>query len=247
MKSPSEILQAFREGSLNEEETLRLLHESSTPDLGHTRLDLGRQARTGSSEVIYGNGKTPEQIVEIASALISYGQNVLATRLSDAAAEALLRKFPKASHSPIARLATITHSPQEKKQGSHIAVVSAGTSDQPVAEEAALTAEFMGSQVKRYYDCGVAGLHRILNVLDDIRTARVIIAVAGMEGALPSVIAGLVKAPVIAVPTSVGYGANMQGIATLLAMLNSCANGITVVNIDNGFGAGYNAHVINCL
>ena len=247
MKTPSEILQAFRNGALNEEEALRLIHETSTLNLGHTRLDLGRKARTGSSEVIYGAGKTPEQIIEIASTLIRNGHNLLVTRLGQAAANALLHEFPDAVHSPIARLATITRTPQIEQHGSHIAVISAGTSDQPVAEEAALTAEFLGSKVERYYDCGVAGLHRILNVLDDIRTAKVIVAVAGMEGALPSVIAGLVKAPVIAVPTSIGYGANLQGVATLLAMLNSCANGISVVNIDNGFGAGYNAHIINCL
>lgn len=247
MKTSENILQDFREGILDAEETLRLLQESSTPNLGHTRLDLGRKARTGSSEVIYGAGKTPEQIVEISRTLIESGHNVLATRLSEEAATALLREFPDAIHSATARLATIIRTPQTIRNGSHIAVISAGTSDQPVAEEAALTAEFLGSRVTRFYDCGVAGLHRILNVLEDIRTAKVIVAVAGMEGALPSVIAGLVKAPVIAVPTSIGYGANLQGVATLLAMLNSCANGISVVNIDNGFGAGYNAHVINCL
>lgn len=246
MKTPEEILDAYKEGKLHQKQAAELLMESRCTNLGHSRIDHDRHHRTGAPEVIYGEGKTSMQIIDIAEVLLEKGSNVLVTRLSEDSADKFRNHFPDAVYSSIARAATIARTPVAKTS-SFVAVVSAGTSDQPVAEEAALTAEFLGSTVKRYYDCGVAGLHRLLSELDSLREARVLVAVAGMEGALPSVLAGLVKSPVIAVPTSVGYGANLKGVATLLAMLNSCANGISVVNIDNGFGAGYNAHLINSL
>lgn len=246
MKSTEEILEIYKEGELSLDAAVALLKTASCFNLGHTRVDLDRSDRTGAAEVIYGAGKTVEQICEIASVLLEHGNNVLITRISEETAACISERFPESDHSPTARLLRIEPVLVEKTT-SFVAVVSAGTSDLPVAEEAALTAEFLGSRVKRFYDCGVAGLHRLLSVLDEVREARVIVAVAGMEGALPSVLAGLVKSPVLAVPTSVGYGANLEGVTTLLAMLNSCANGISVVNIDNGFGAGYNAHLINSL
>lgn len=247
MSTPEQILINFKNGTTSLDDAVTALKSSATAQLEHSRLDLDRERRTGAPEVIYGAGKTPDQIIDIATSLLSHGSKVLATRLSNDAAQALCHTFPDAIYSPIAHLVTIVRSTPSPPKETHIAIVSAGTSDQSVAEEAALTAEFLGSTVCRYYDCGVAGLHRIFEELEDIRSARVIVAVAGMEGALPSVIAGLVKTPVIAVPTSVGYGANLGGITTLLAMLNSCSNGVSVVNIDNGFGAGYNAHIINNL
>lgn len=247
MKTPEEILDAYRNGQVSMEEAVSELMESRCTNLGHTRVDHDRHFRTGAPEVIYGEGKTPEQIVSIAATLLEKGSNVLVTRMKEEAAEAFLRKFPDANYSATARVGSVIRFPAPIKEDTFIAIVSAGTSDMMVAEEAALTAEFLGSRVKRFYDCGVAGLHRLLGELEDLRRARVIVAVAGMEGALPSVLAGLVRSPVIAVPTSVGYGANLGGISTLLAMLNSCANGISVVNIDNGFGAGFNAHLINSL
>ena len=225
-----------------------LLHIKNEPfeDLGYAKPDFHRKSRQGVSEVIYGAGKTPDQIEEIARGLLAAGQNVLATRQNVEALDYLNRAFPEADMHPEARLMRIMANPVPQTEG-FVGIVSAGTSDQSVAEEAALTAEFLGSRVLRYRDCGVAGLHRLVSHLDSIRRATVLVAVAGMEGALPSVLAGLVKAPVIAVPTSVGYGANFRGVTTLLAMMNSCANGVSVVNIDNGFGAGFNAHLVNSL
>lgn len=245
MKKPEKILEEYADGLIDKETAVRELYESRSGHLLHTRIDHDREFRTGAPEVVYGEGKTPGQIVEIVRHLVDSSGRALATRLSDEAMEVLVREWPEASCHSAARLVSIGQKPPVSK--GFVAVVSAGTSDQPVADEAALTAEFLGSRVKRFYDCGVAGLHRILDVLDEVREARVIVAVAGMEGALPSVLAGLVKVPVIAVPTSVGYGMNLQGVSTLLAMLNSCANGVSVVNVDNGFGAGYNAHIINAM
>jgi hypothetical protein len=196
--------------------------------------------------VIFGAGKTPEQIVKIAAKLVEHGQPVLATRVNADHARALKRKFKLAVHHPAARCVTIEKKPLPKRAG-FIAVVCAGTSDLPVAEEAAITAEIMGNRVERIHDIGVAGLHRMLAKLELLQRANVLVVVAGMEGALPSVVAGLIAKPVIAVPTSIGYGASFGGIAALLAMLNSCASGVTVVNIDNGFGAGYAASQINAL
>jgi NCAIR mutase (PurE)-related protein len=209
-------------------------------------VDTHRALRRGFPEVIFGSGKTPEQVVKIAAKLFERGQRVLVTRLTPQHARALRRKFKRTVHHEMARCVTIETKPLLKRPGT-IAVICAGTSDLPVAEEAAVTAEFMGNGVKRVHDVGVAGLHRLLCRLEVIQKASVLVVVAGMEGALPSVVAGLVDKPVIAVPTSVGYGASFGGVAALLAMLNSCASGVTVVNIDNGFGAGYAASQINAL
>ncbi len=245
MNDITAILHQFEEGRLSTEEAAEKIRAATAPASFHTDIDYHRLERTGCPEVIYGAGKTPEQIEEIARSLLASGQNVLATRLSGEALDYLARAFPADMH-PEARLMRIAPNPVPRTKG-FVGIVSAGTSDQSVAEEAALTAEFLGSRVVRYRDCGVAGLHRLVSHLDSIRQATALVAVAGMEGALPSVLAGLVKAPVIAVPTSVGYGANFRGVTTLLAMMNSCANGVSVVNIDNGFGAGFNAHLINSL
>jgi len=199
--------------------------------------------RQGAAEVIYGAGKTPEQIAGIAAAMGERGcRNILITRIGPEAAEAVSKTVPL-DYRPIPRLAVAF--PGERRALGRIVVATGGTSDMPVAEEAALTAQVLGNRVTRLYDVGVAGLHRLLAHLEDLEQARCIVAVAGMEGALPSVVGGLVSAPVIAVPTSVGYGANLGGLAALLAMLNSCASGVSVVNIDNGFGAGFLAHRIN--
>jgi NCAIR mutase (PurE)-related protein len=202
--------------------------------------------RKGFPEVVFGAGKTPEQTVRIAAKLLEREQRVLVTRITGEHARALKRKFKIAVHHPLARCVTLEKKPLPKRPG-RIAVVCAGTSDLPVAEEAAVTAEIMGNRVERICDAGVSGLHRLLPHLETILGANVLVVVAGMEGALPSVVAGLVSCPVIAVPTSIGYGASFGGIAALLAMLNSCASGVTVVNIDNGFGAGYAASQINGL
>ena len=246
MNNITAILRQLEEGRLSTEEAADKFRAAASPALSHTDIDYDRLERTGCPEVIYGAGKTPVQIEEIARNLLDAGQNVLATRLNEDALLHLSGAFPEADMHPEARLMRIISSPPPQAAG-FVGIVSAGTSDQAVAEEAALTAEFLGSRVRRYRDCGVAGLHRLVSHLDSIREATVLVAVAGMEGALPSVLAGLVKAPVIAVPTSVGYGANFRGVTTLLAMMNSCANGVSVVNIDNGFGAGFNAHLINSL
>jgi len=215
--------------------------KSQTPlavDLDFAKVDLQRRERCGLPEVIFGQGKTPAQIVKIARVLQQSGEPVLATRLEPAAAKALKKAFPKIKVHPVARVATLGKLPALKGR---VTVCAAGTSDLPVAEEATVTAEYFGNHVERIYDVGVAGLHRLLDKVDRIRAADVILAVAGMEGALPSVIGGLVDKPVIAVPTSIGYGANMQGLTALCGMLTSCSSGITVVNIDNGFGAAYAA------
>lgn len=246
MNNITAILRQLEEGRLSTEEAAEKIRAAASPALSHTDIDYDRLERTGCPEVIYGAGKTPVQIEEIARNLLDAGQNVLATRLNEDALLHLSGAFPEADMHPEARLMRIISSPPPQMAG-FVGIVSAGTSDQAVAEEAALTAEFLGSRVRCYRDCGVAGLHRLVSHLDSIREATVLVAVAGMEGALPSVLAGLVKAPVIAVPTSVGYGANFRGVTTLLAMMNSCANGVSVVNIDNGFGAGFNAHLINSL
>ena len=246
MNDITSILHQFKKGLLSAEEAAEKIRAGTVSAPSHTDIDYSRLERTGCPEVIYGAGKTPDQIEEIARSLLAAGQNVLATRLSWEALDYLNRAFPAADMHPEARLMRIVPNPVPRTAG-FVGIVSAGTSDQYVAEEAALTAEFLGSRVVRYRDCGVAGLHRLVSHLDSIRQATALVAVAGMEGALPSVLAGLVKVPVIAVPTSVGYGANFRGVTTLLAMMNSCANGVSVVNIDNGFGAGFNAHLINSL
>jgi NCAIR mutase (PurE)-related protein len=213
-----------------------------TADLGFAKVDLERAKRCGLAEVIYGEGKTPAQVVRIAWTLRKAGQPVLVTRASPEIFTALQAEFPKAVRHPAARLIEVPG--KRKPLPVTVAVCAAGTSDLPVAEECALTAEFLGLKVARHYDVGVAGLHRLLARLKPIRKADIIIAVAGMEGALASVLGGLVDRPVIAVPTSVGYGIHLDGLAPLLAMLNSCASGVTVVNINNGFGAAVAAFQI---
>ena len=213
-------------------------------DLDFARVDLSRHRRCGLPEVIYCPGKTPDQIAAIVATLKRAGQNVLATRASRDVYEAVAKIHPDAVYHDAARCITADVVPPPRPRGL-VLVVTAGTSDVPVAEEAALTAGRMGARVERIYDAGVAGLHRLLRHADRLRAARVVVVVAGMEGALPSVVGGLVDRPVIAVPTSVGYGMNLGGVAALLAMLNSCAAGVTVVNVDNGFGAGVAAALIN--
>jgi hypothetical protein len=225
---------------------LQAFQAAPVADLGFAQVDTHRALRKGFPEVVFGAGKTAEHVVKIAAKLLEREQRVLVTRANAGHARALRKKFKRAVHHPLARCVTIEKKPLPKRPGT-IGVICAGTSDLPVAEEAAVTAEIMGNRVERIYDVGVAGLHRLLAKSEDIRRARVLVVVAGMEGALPSVVAGLVSRPVIAVPTSVGYGASFGGIAALLTMLNGCASGVTVVNIDNGFGAGYAASQINSL
>ena len=238
------LLDEFRAGKISRDKVLQAFQAAPLADLGFAQVDMQRALRKGFPEVIFGSGKTPEQVVGIATRIFEREQRILITRIQGEHARALRRKFKRAVHHEAARCVTIEKSPSSKRAGT-VAVLCAGTSDLPVAEEAAVTADIMGNHVERIYDVGVAGLHRLLRRLELIQNANVIIAVAGMEGALPSVVAGLVSRPVIAVPTSVGYGASFGGLAALLGMLNSCGSGVTVVNIDNGFGAGYAASQIN--
>lgn len=238
------VLDQVASGEMSTEEALKLLKNEPFDDIGYAKVDLHRQIRQGSSEVIYGEGKTAEQIIGIISSMKDHGQGrVLITRLSaEKAAE--VEKVHKLTYNEAARLAYTGSLPEADGIGK-IVIATGGTSDIPVAEEAALTAEVLGNKVERLYDVGVAGIHRLLAHRELIMDATVIIAVAGMEGALASVVGGMADCPVIAVPTSVGYGASFNGISALLSMLNSCASGVSVVNIDNGFGAGYMANMIN--
>ena len=222
------------------------LRASPFEDLGFARVDHHRAIRQGFPEVILGLGKTPEQVAGIAEQIVSRGSTLLVTRATREAYEAVRAVAPDATYHDLARVITLRQQDIAPGKGT-IVVAAAGTADLPVAEEAAITAELMGNCVERLYDVGVAGLHRLLGEHERLSAARVIVVVAGMEGALPSVVAGLVSAPVIAVPTSVGYGASFGGVAALLGMLNSCASGVSVVNIDNGFGAGNIASLINHL
>ena len=246
MDNRQEILDLLRQvagGTVAPEEALLSLKEKPFEDLGYAKVDLHRGVRQGAAEVIYGAGKTPEQIAGIAGTMGSKGiQNILITRLDGDKARAVEGTVPLEYH-PEANLGIAFPGP--RKDLGHIVVATGGTSDLPVAEEAALTAEVLGNRVTRLYDVGVAGLHRLLSRLDVLMSARCVVAVAGMEGALASVIGGLVDCPVVAVPTSVGYGASFGGLSALLSMLNSCASGCSVVNIDNGFGAGFLASRIN--
>ncbi len=240
-----EVLERVRAGELSVDEALTLVRTEPYRDIGYAKVDLHRKARQGSAEVIYGAGKTPAQIAGIVEVLRRNGQGpVLITRLSAEAARELRDLVDDLEYHESAHMGIVGSVPEPDGLGT-IMVATGGTSDIPVAEEAALTAEAEGNQVQRLYDVGVAGLHRTLSHLDELMDASVVIAVAGMEGALPSVLGGLVDCPVIAVPTSVGYGAAFGGIAALLGMLNSCASGVSVVNIDNGFGAGFLASRIN--
>ena len=240
------LLEQFRAGGVGRDEVLRAFQSAPVADLGFAQVDLHRSLRKDFPEVIYGEGKTPEQVTAIAAKIIQRDHGVLVTRVSEAHARLFKRKFRRAIWHESARCLTFEKKPLPKRPGS-IAVLCAGTSDIPVAEEAAVTADIMGNTVERVYDVGVAGIHRLLSRLEILQRANVVVAVAGMEGALPSVVAGLVARPVIAVPTSVGYGASFGGLAALFAMLNSCGSGLTVVNINNGYGAGYAAAQINAL
>ncbi|GBU26388.1 1-(5-phosphoribosyl)-5-amino-4-imidazole-carboxylate carboxylase [Fibrobacteria bacterium R8-3-H12] len=239
-----DILQKIKSGDISPEEALSKLCTLPFEDLGYAKLDHHRELRKGIPEVIYGTGKSPEQIMGIAKAMLAKGQGlILITRLSMKTAETLQKNLPLIYYES-ARIGVIGDIPKPNGIG-RIVVATGGTSDISVAEEAAVTAEVLGNEVVRIYDVGVAGMHRLLSKLSDIMDAQVVISIAGMEGALTSVIGGLVDCPVIGVPTSVGYGASLKGVAALLSMLNSCASGVSVVNIDNGFGAGYLASIIN--
>jgi pyridinium-3,5-biscarboxylic acid mononucleotide synthase len=238
------LFKRVRQGKLSADEAVDRLRHLPFEDLGFAKVDHHRALRNGMPEVIVGLGKSPKQMARIFASLAEHGGNVLATRATDEQYAAVAEKVPAADYRPVAR--AIVLKLDRKKYGKGvIAVVSAGTSDIPVAEEAVVTAEMMGNSVRHIYDVGVAGIHRLLRHRTTLARARVIIVCAGMEGALPSVVGGLVGVPVIAVPTSVGYGASFEGLAALLGMMNSCASNVTVVNIDNGFGAGYVASLIN--
>jgi len=238
-----DALRAVRDGGISPEEMLARLKLQPFEDIGIANIDHHRAVRQGAGEVIYGKSKTPEQILAICERMIAHGdKNILITRMQPEAAEYVGAKV-KLFYDPLSQIGVAER--EERQLRGCVVVASGGTSDMPVCEEAALTAETMGSRVVRMYDVGVSGIHRLLGRMDVLSKARVVIAVAGMEGALASVVGGLVDCPVIAVPTSVGYGASFGGMAALLSMLNSCSSGVSVVNIDNGFGAGYLANIIN--
>jgi len=240
------ILEAIEKGEMKADDALIQLKDLPFTDLGHTKIDNHRSLRNGYPEVIYGEHKTAQQVVDIFQSMLKKQSNILATRVSDEIAALITGICPTATHNTIARTLFYEHEPLPKTESS-IVIVTAGTADMPVAEEAQVTAQALGNKVNLVTDVGVAGIHRLFASIDIIRNARVVIVIAGMEGALASVIAGLVEIPVIAVPTSDGYGASFGGLSALLAMLTSCANGVTVVNIDNGFGAAFAASQINHL
>jgi NCAIR mutase (PurE)-related protein len=238
------LLLAYKQGDVGLDEMVERLRVLPYEDLGYARIDHHRHLRQGFPEVVFGEGKTPEQIAGIVARLLEQSPTALVTRTTEAAYDAVRRIAPDAVYYPLPRMIVINRRRDRAPEGL-IVVVTAGTADMAVAEEAALTAEAMGARVERIFDVGVAGIHRLLTVWDRLQAARVIVCVAGMEGALPSVVAGLVAVPVIAVPVSTGYGASFRGLAALLGMLNSCAANVVVVNIDNGFGAGIVASLIN--
>ena len=240
------ILEQVKRGELEPAQAMTKLKLEPFQDLGFAKVDHHRELRQGVAEVIYGAGKTTEQICAIASAMLQRGQKTILVTRIDSAAAAEIAKVHPLDYNPAGHIGVIGPLPEPDGDGS-IVIATGGTRDIPVAEEAAVTAMALGNKVTKLYDVGVSGVHRLLHTLEPIMGARCIIAVAGMEGALPSVIGGLADAPVIAVPTSVGYGASLGGIAALLSMLNTCASGVSVVNIDNGFGAGYLANIINHL
>lgn len=240
-----DMLEKIRTGEVSVEEAERYFAKKPFEDMGYAKLDSQREIRSGYPEVVYCSGKADEHLSRIFEALYRENGEVLGTRASKEQYELVKRSIPEVTYDSISRILKVEKVEKERK--GLIAVCTAGTADIPVAEEAAQTAEYFGNRVERIYDVGVSGIHRLLSRVDDIRAANCVVAVAGMEGALASVIGGLVENPVIAVPTSVGYGANMGGISALLTMINSCANGIAVVNIDNGYGAGYMASQINRL
>ncbi|MCM0649688.1 nickel pincer cofactor biosynthesis protein LarB [Clostridium swellfunianum] len=245
-KDLTRMLQDIKDGKLSVEEGTEKLKDLPYKELGFAKIDNHREMRVGYPEVIYCQGKTVEQVKQIIEFMATKNNNILGTRASEEMYEAVKEICPEAEYNKLARTITVKKKEIEVPD-TYIAVVTAGTSDIPVAEEAAVTAEILGNKVERIFDVGVAGIHRLFNRLDLIRGAKVVVVIAGMEGALASVVGGLVDKPVIAVPTSVGYGANFGGLSALLCMLNSCASGISVVNIDNGFGAGYSASMINKL
>ena len=244
VKEVEKLLKNVKNGQTTIEEALDILKNFPYTDLGFAKIDHHREMRTGYPEVIYCAGKSVDQVKEIVRVMSEKENNVIGTRANQEMFDAVKSILPEAIYYPVARIISV----QKKKPATpktRIAVITAGTSDMPIAEEAAITAELLGNNVLRIYDAGVAGIHRLVDKLPEIRNCRVIIVIAGMEGALASVVGGLVDKPVIAVPTSVGYGANFGGISALLAMLTSCSTGVTVVNIDNGFGAGFSASMIN--
>jgi NCAIR mutase (PurE)-related protein len=245
-KELERILISIRDGSVSVDEALENLKEFPYTDLGFARIDHHRELRTGYPEIVYCAGKTNEQVEAIFRAMDNHGNNIIGTRAGREMFEFIAPSFPEAVYYDVARIISISKK-EIASPATKIAIVTAGTSDIPVAEEAAVTAELLGNEVVRIYDAGVAGIHRLVDKLPEIRACRVSVVIAGMEGALASVVGGLVNMPVIAVPTSVGYGASFEGISALLAMMTSCAAGVTVVNIDNGFGAGFAASRINRL
>jgi len=238
------LLQMFKKGKLSEQQVIDRIASLRFESLGYATLDHHRQLRQGFPEVILCEGKTPQQVAEIASRIYKRSEPLLATHASAEHFKAVKQKIKNAHYHQFARVITANEPKKITREGT-VLIISAGTSDIPIAEEAAITATMFGNKVERLYDVGVAGIHRLLSHTEKLTKANVIIVVAGMEGALPSVVAGLVDVPVIAVPTSVGYGASFKGISALLGMLNSCASGVTVVNIDNGFGAGFAASLMN--
>ncbi|WP_226035522.1 nickel pincer cofactor biosynthesis protein LarB [Aquibacillus saliphilus] len=241
-----DILKQVQDGTISVSKAKEML--ATYENLGFAKVDHHRKKRQGFPEIIYGEGKTTDQIISIIQALKAKGNDILVTRISEDKAELVLQQFPEFSYRETAQILFWKYDQLDKKKStSYIAIVCAGTSDMRVAEEAAVTAEALGCEVRRFYDVGVAGIHRLLDNIEEIQNATVSVVIAGMEGALPSVVGGLVPHPVIAVPTSVGYGANFHGLSALLTMLNSCASGISVVNIDNGFGGAYNAALIHRL
>jgi hypothetical protein len=243
-KEVEKLLKNVKKGETSIEDALEILKNFPYTDLGFARIDHHREMRTGYPEIIYCAGKSVEQVREIFRVMSEKESNVIGTRANNEMYEAVRSILTDAVYYPVARIISLQKK-KPKVPESRIAIITAGTSDMPVAEEAAVTAELLGNNVLKIYDAGVAGIHRLVDKLPEIRNCRVIIVIAGMEGALASVVGGLVDKPVIAVPTSVGYGANFGGISALLAMLTSCSTGVTVVNIDNGFGAGFAASMIN--
>ena len=241
-----DLLEGVKQGRVKVEDALEKLKDLPYTDLGYAKIDNHRELRVGYPEVIYCSGKSNEQLKEIVAFMLTKDVNIMGTRASEEAYLAVKEIYPEAEYNYAAKIISIKKNEVTKSSG-YIAVVTGGTSDIPVAEEAAITAEFFGSNVERVYDVGVAGIHRLLDQVHLLRGAKVLVVIAGMEGALASVVGGLVDKPVIGVPTSVGYGANFGGLSALLTMLNSCSSGVSVVNIDNGFGAGYLANMINKL
>jgi NCAIR mutase (PurE)-related protein len=239
------LLEDYKNGKVPLEKVLDYLRSMPYEDIGHAKVDTHRIIRKGFPETVFCQGKTPEQVVTILDKMAERKHNLLATKVNLDIVKAVKQMFPQAQYHKTAKMISIIQEPIPKNKKGVILVITAGTSDIPIAEEAVLTAQLMGNTVESIFDVGVAGIHRLLDIREKLQQSNVIIVIAGMEGALASIVAGLTEKPVIAVPTSVGYGASFEGIAPLLTMLNSCAEGIVVVNIDNGFGAGYYAGLIN--